>query len=281
MSSRLVPLIGAAAIAAAVCIGAGCGAASGGRPSAPTPRASQRPAITAVRNSPARIWAVGDSAGGAHAQAVASLIARGHPDRVLYLGDIYPDASAFPAFARVYGRLPVAPTPGNHDWGAGYRRYWRSPPEWYSFTAAGWRINELNSETGRRAQQRRALEALLRARGTCRIAFWHRPRWSGGLHGDNADMDPYWQALTGHARLVISGHDHDMQRFAPRRGLIQLVAGAGGYSHYPVNRSHPGLRFADSRHWGALRIDLRRGRATVAFVAIDGTVLDSQAISCR
>jgi hypothetical protein len=265
MVSRLVPLIAAAVLAAFGCAACGAGGsrADAGSASSAGP-VSKRHAL---------IWAVGDSAGGDHAAEVARLIRRGKPDKVLYLGDIY--NGDFAAYKRLYGSLPVARTPGNHDW----PHFW-SGPEWYSFRAAGWRIIELNSETGRGGAQLAYLKTLLRARGTCRIAFWHRPRYSGGLHGDNADMDPYWRALGGHASLVLGGHDHDMQRFAPRGGLTELVSGAGGQSHYPVG-PHVGLRFRDSSHWGALRIDLRRGSARTAFVATDGRVLDTYTVSCR
>ena len=303
MASRLIPLLAALTIAAAGCggshaesgearadtpTGAGASAANTDSTARSTARATSRtapvrnPFVTSVRKPAARLWAVGDSAGGDEATAVADLVKRGKPDRFVYLGDVYPDGSAFDAYARVYGSLwsITAPTPGNHDWGPGYRRYWGGhPPEWYSFSAAGWRIISLNSETSRHGAQLDYLHALLRGRGNCRIAFWHRPRWSGGLHGDNADMDPYWRALAGHARIVLGGHDHDMQRFAPRDGLTEFVSGAGGKSHYPV-RAHPGLRFDDWRHLGALRLDLRRGSARAAFVATDGRVLDSKTVTC-
>ena len=265
MASRLVPLLIAVAIG-------GCGGgstatashvAASGRSAAPTPARGTR------------MWAVGDSAGGAHAAAVAGLIRADRPDRVLYLGDIYNGDSGWRAYERLYGSLPVARTPGNHDW----PHHWRGP-EWYAFTVAGWRILELNSETSRPTQQLTWLRSQLRARGTCRIAFWHRPRFSAGPHGDATDMDPYWHALQGHATLVLSGHDHDMERFAPRRGLVQIVAGAGGESHYPIVRRRSGLRFADASHWGALRMGLQRGSATVAFVATNGRTLDSQTYKC-
>src|SRR4051812_28261227 len=240
MASRLIPFLVAAALAAGGC-GADADSSSPAHPgstiAARTTSAGARTTSAAktsrrlpgsVPGSRATVWAVGDSAGGAHATAVAGLIRRAHPDKVLYLGDIYNGDSGFAAYKRLYAGMPVARTPGNHDW----PRYW-SGPEWYSFTAGRWRIIELNSETSRRSAQLAYLKTLLRARGNCRLVFWHRPRYSAGPHGDATDMDPYWRALRGHARLVISGHDHDMERFAPKSGLTQLVAGAGGGRHHP------------------------------------------------
>jgi hypothetical protein len=248
-------------------------------------------------NGPARravVWAVGDGASGSAAPAVAQLIARGRPDVFLYLGDVYPmgTAAAFrqgytPAFGRFAPR--TAPTPGNHDWpvrSAGYIPYWQrsrgvAPPAWYSFHAGGWDLISLNSEASGSPQQLRWLRSQLRARGTCRLAFWHRPRFSGGLHGDYPPMAPVWRRLQGHARLVLSGHDHDMQRLTPRGGIYQYVSGSGGKSHYAVSRAYPGLRFADDRSWGALRLDLRPGVARLAFVSAGGKRLDSSRVSCR
>src|SRR3954469_21303979 len=268
MLSRLVPLVAIAAMAAGCSAGANArtnNAAAGGQSS-----------VAAVSKSRATVWAVGDSAGGSSAASVVRLIKRGKPDKVLYLGDIYEGDRGFAAYKRLYGRLPVARTPGNHD----FPQYW-SGPEWYSFAAAGWRVIEINSETRKDPDQLSWLKALLRARGTCRIAFWHRPRYTGGPRGDPTDMDPYWRALRSHATLVVSGHDHDMQRFRPKAGLVQVVQGAGGEPHSRVTRSHPGLAWSDDTHWGATRITLSRGHARVSFVATSGRTLDSQTFTCR
>jgi hypothetical protein len=245
---------------------------------------------------PARavVWAVGDGAGASGASSVGRLVARNRPDVFIYLGDVYPAGSgqAFRGgYKSAFGALArrTAPTPGNHDWPAhadGYDPYWRSirgrtPPEWYSFRAGGWRLIELNSETTRRGEQLAWLKTQLRGPGTCRLAFWHRPRYSGGYHGDQPDMDPYWKALQGHAALVVSGHDHDMQRLRARGTLTQLVAGSGGNRRYRVDRSYPGLAFANDSDYGALRLDLTPGRAGVGFVAADGRRLDAGVVPCR
>jgi hypothetical protein len=284
MASRLIPLIATLAL---VLGSTGCGgdhAVADARPAGST----GGPTIGNMSGTKVRLWAVGDAVEGSHAGEVARLIARGKPNRLLYLGDVYPDGSrsAYRDYTRVFGPLNklTAPTPGNHEWpkrSEGYLPYWHHPPEWYSFKAAGWRIIELNSETSRDEAQLTWLGSQLRANGDCRIAFWHRPRFSAGPHGDATDMDPYWQALRSHARMVISGHDHGMQRFDPDGTLMQLVSGAGGHSHYGINRGRPGLVFANNTAWGGLRIDLSPGTARIAFVSTAGRVLDSQRVNCR
>ncbi len=256
---------------------------------------------------PATVWAVGDGAdGGPRSRAVAARMAAGHPDRVLYLGDVYgsgglgglleADGSAADFrdhFAAVYGSLVarMAPTPGNHEWprrGEGYEPFWHrvtgtTPPAWYAFDMAGWHILSLNSEAphGPSSAQLRWLRATAGAwPGTCTLAFWHRPRFSAGRHGDQGDVQPFWDALRGHATLVLNGHDHDLQRFAPVAGITELVAGAGGHSSYALHRD-PRRAFGDDKTDAALRLELRAGRADVAFVAADGRVLDRSSVRCH
>ena len=245
----------------------------------------------------ATVWAVGDGANGsAPSKAVAAMVARDDPARFLYLGDVYPAGSAA-AFRRaydpVYGRLArrTAPTPGNHDWGLraqGYFPYWkrklgRSVPSWYTFTLGGWQILSLNSEAphGPGSPQLAWLHRQLAAPGTCRLAFWHRPHYSAGtVHGDAPDTAPLWDALQGHATLVLNGHEHDLQRFAPRDGMVEIVAGAGGNGHYALKGGVSGLTFGDATHYGAARMDLQPGSAHVTLVAAGGKQLDAVDVPC-
>jgi hypothetical protein len=251
------------------------------------------------------VWAVGDGAdGGAAGRAVARLIRTRRVDRFLYLGDVYGpqpagllrgDGTATDyrtRYAPLFGALArrTAPTPGNHEWaqrGDGYEPYWRAalgstPPAYYSFTIAGWQVLSLNSEAphDRGSQQLRWLAREVARPGTCRLAFWHRPRFSAGRHGDQADVAPLWDALRGHATLVLGGHDHDMQRLRPIDGITPLVSGAGGHGLYELRRDRR-IAFGDDRSYGALRIDLRPGRARLRFVATGGRVLDSSVVRCR
>ena len=246
---------------------------------------------------PATIWAVGDGAGGTAAErAVSAMIAARRPSAFLYLGDVYEYGTAA-EFRRnyhtVYRRLRAVtlPTPGNHDWPnhrVGYDPYWarvtgRTPAPYYAVSVGGWRIISLNSEMdhGPRSRQVAWLRRQMRAPGTCRLAFWHRPRFSAGLHGDQPDIAPFWKTLRGHARIVLGGHDHDMQQLRPRAGIVQLVAGAAGRGHYPVDESDSRLAWSDDSTDGALRITLTPGRARFAFVAVGGRVLRSGAVRCR
>ena len=98
---------------------------------------------------------------------------------------------------------------------------------------------------------------LARRSGTCRIAFLHRPYLSAGEYSPGTrSLGSLWRTLRGHARLVLSGHDHNMQRFKRRDGMTQYVSGAGGRERYRVNRRDSRLAFGRADRFGALRIEL-------------------------
>ena len=244
----------------------------------------------------ATVWAVGDGAfPSADAVGVAGLVRGGAPTRFLYLGDVYETGTAGDfarGYAPIWGSMSAItlPTPGNHEWGnraVGYDRYWGrvaggTPPPYYAVSLAGWTLVSANSETahGPGSAQVRWLQRRLAGPGTCRIVFWHRPRFSGGLHRDAPDVAPLWNATLGRAAIVLNGHDHDMQRMRPVRGVTQFVSGAGGHYLYPV-RPHPRLAWSSDRTYGALRLDLRPGEARYAFVSSVGRTLDAGTIRCR
>jgi hypothetical protein len=294
-------LLGAFALIAALALaGAGCGNEADER-SSPGPSAAAASRMTSFipsySRSPAIVWAVGDGAdGGDDARQVARRIRSDGVDRLLYLGDVYEDGTAeeyADNYKPVYGHLDkvTAPTPGNHDWrnhADGYDPYWeevrrKEPPPWYSFTVAGWELLSLNSEASHESGSAQVewLRSEVREPGTCRLAFWHRPRYSVGTHDDQADVQPFWDALEGHATLVVNGHEHNMQRYVPIGGMTELVSGAGGAGHYELDRRERRHAFANDTDYGALRLKLRPGSASFEFIAADGRVLDSGRLSCR
>jgi hypothetical protein len=242
------------------------------------------------------VWAVGDGGNGsAEARRLAGVIAGDRPQRVLYLGDVYERGTAADfrkRFATVYRRLAgrMDPTPGNHDWGhhrVGYDPYWRKvkgrpmPPR-YAFSVGGWRVISLNSQTpGDPAQLAFLRRELARVKGGCAIAFMHRPRFNAGMHrNEERDVDPIWQALRGKAAILLSGHDHDLQRFKPVGGTVQYVVGAGGRERHRVDGGDRRLAFSDDRTDGALRMRLNAGVARLSIVAANGEVLDRSTVRC-
>jgi Calcineurin-like phosphoesterase len=250
--------------------------------------------------SSAVLWALGDAADGtAASRQLADMIGDQRVDRLLYLGDVY-GSSEFGDGTRqafeehydpLYGELArrTAPTPGNHEWpqrDGAYDDYWRTaggrPAEhFYAFDVAGWEIVSLNSqeELGRGSPQERWLRGELSEPGTCRILFSHRPRFSAGRHGDQPDLQGVWDALRGRAVIAVAGHDHNLQRLRPVDGITQFVSGAGGANRYELHDDER-LAFGNETTTGALRLELRPGRADYAFLDAEGHRLDAGSLKC-
>jgi Calcineurin-like phosphoesterase len=263
-------------------------------------QARSGPFVRSGPAGPATVWAIGDAAdSGKFTKQVSDLVNKVTPDKLLYLGDVYPKGTAEDfreRYASRWGSLAsiTAPTPGNHEWPTradGYVPYWnkakgRRVTYHYAFRIAGWELISLNSEGPHSAQSEQVRwlrRQVARNSGTCRIPFWHTPRYNAGkTHGDDRSIEPFWRVLRGRTPLIINAHEHNMQRFKPRDGITQLISGAGGHGErYPIDRTDPRLAFGNDREKGALRIRLRPGRADFAFIGTDGETLDSGSVRCR
>lgn len=249
--------------------------------------------------APATVYALGDGADAQqHGKQLARLVTAARPDRFLYLGDVYESGTASDYVANwrpLYRPLNLKtwPTPGNHEWGnraEGYNAYWQAvtghpTPPWYVVKIGGWEVLSLNTQepTDADSPQGKWLAARLATvpTGTCRLAIWHEPRYSGGLHGESDAAGPLWKALQRHATLVFSGHDHNTQRIKPDGGLTQYVVGAGGRKRYAIDRGYARLAFADDKHYVAARIDLAPRKARVRLITDAGKTIDDRSYGCR
>src|SRR5438132_5281511 len=158
---------------------------------------------------------------------------------VMAVGDLaYPDGSKenFTCYDKTWGRAKsrTRPAPGNHEFHAAgaapYFNYFGAEagdPKtgYYSYELGTWHIIVLNSECrdvgGCEAgsPQERWLRADLAAHpAACTLAYWHRPLFSSGsAHGNDLTVKPLFQALyQANADIVVGGHDHDYERFAPQ-----------------------------------------------------------------
>ena len=103
----------------------------------------------------------------------------------------------------------------------------------------------------------------------CTIAMWHHARYCSGHDGDDTFMQTMWSDLyDAGVEIVLSGHGHDYERFAPQddsghldnaADLRQFVVGTGGLLHRPrrlVRREQPDPPERDS---GVLKLTLRSG----------------------
>ena len=247
--------------------------------------------------------------------AVARLIERLRPDVVAPLGDLQYNRGTLREFrgsyAPTWGRLRhrTRPAVGNHEYytpgASGYFAYWgaRAGPRgrgWYSYDLGSWHVVVLNSNCdkvpggcGPRSPQVRWLRADLRAHPRrCTLAYWHHARFSSGKHGDDPAVGTLWGTLqAAGADVVLSGHDHDYERFAAmtaegradaRAGMVQFVVGTGGANSRPIRRVRPHSRARLSPGFGVLELTLGDGRFAWRFVGVPGTRFrDAGTARCR
>lgn len=211
-----------------------------------------------------------------------------------------------PAWGRHKAR--TRPAPGNHEYftpgATGYFGYFGALAGdplrgYYSYGLGDWHVVVLNSncaEVGG-CQAGSPQEAWLRADlsahdNPCVLAYWHHPRFnSGAVHGSAAFMRDLWQTLMDFgADIVLAGHEHLYERFAPKdadgaldpRGPRSFVVGTGGRSLYSFGAPLPGSEARDSSTFGVLRLTLNAGSYSWQFVAAaPGTFSDSGAAACH
>jgi acid phosphatase type 7 len=219
---------------------------------------------------------------------------------VLLLGDgQYEDGALWKyqqSFHPTWGRVKslIRPAMGNHEYGtdggAGHFDYFNGtgladgpagprPGGYYSFDVGDWHIVALNSQCAHRppdplapgceagSVQERWLRADLAANPrACTLAYWHHPLISSRVGVDEA-VRPLWQALyDAGVDVVLTGHDHAYERFAPvdaagvrdgARGIRQFVVGTGGRNHQRATTTVPNSEVRNQDTFGVLQMRLR------------------------
>jgi hypothetical protein len=231
-------------------------------------------------------------------EATAQLI-RTRPGTVATLGDNVYDVGSQREFADCYDpswgtfKHRTRPSPGNHDYytkGAkGYFSYFGKAAGgrkkgYYSYDLGAWHIIALNSNCpkiggcGAKSPQGRWLRRDLRAHpAECTLAYWHHPLFSSGAeHGGEETMRAFWKALyAAGADVVLAGHEHNYERFAPQdpqgrldpeRGIRQFVVGTGGASHYGFAEPLPTSEKRIAHRFGVLKLTLHPTSYDWAFI---------------
>lgn len=190
-------------------------------------------------------------------------------------------SSAF-GWARAEG-VSVAGALGNHDLLVESGRYefdeLEMPKAYYRRSFGSVDLFVLDSNRPEDAAQRSWLErALNDSSARWKIGVFHHPAWSCGPHGSRSAMRPLVELMRKHgARLVLTGHDHDYQRFEAA-GLTQVVAGWGGAKLYKLKECSadtpaPVASRDDVFGFLVLRVGLRRLEGEA--ITLDGEVVDT------
>ena len=245
------------------------------------------------------------------AEATGKLLDRG--GTVMAVGDLaYPYGSKenFRCYDQAWGRAKsrTRPAPGNHEFhparATPYFEYFGPAGDpktgYYSYELGPWHIIVLNTECkdvggcDAGSPQGKWLRADLASHPVaCTLAYRHKPLFSsGGAHGNDLTMKPLWDALyAANADLVINGHDHDYERFAPQtpdgapdatRGIREFVVGTGGKNHRPFSKAKPNSEVRDATAFGVLRLTLKSKGYDWQFIPEEGkTFTDSGSGSCH
>jgi hypothetical protein len=282
---------------------------------APTATPTSTPTPTATPISAPVLIGAGDVAScdnNAGAVATASLLAA-NPGTVFALGDnayFSGTASEYVCYDQTWGafKAQTHPAAGNHDYvtanAAGYFGYFGAAAGdpstgYYSYDLGTWHIVVLNSNCGNigGCQAGSAEEQWLRADlaahpAACTLAYWHHPLYGSGEIGGYPSVQPLWQALYDYnAEIVLNGHDHDYERFAPQdangnadaaRGIREFVVGNGGEGQDPLGTIEPNSQVVNSGAFGVLKLTLHAGSYDWQFIPVAGqTFTDSGSGTCH
>ena len=246
------------------------------------------------------------------AQATAKLL-ESIPGTIFAAGDLAdPDGTA-EEFNNCYGptwgrfKARTRPSPGNHEYHAGgaspYFQYFGAAAGelgkgWYSYDLSSWHIVVINSDCsdvgcGAGSEQEQWLRHDLAAHpAACTLAYWHHPLFTSGHHGNDLVLKPIWQDLYGaHADVVLNGHDHDYERFAPQdpdgrsdpvHGIREFVVGTGGRHQRPFEKPLVTSQVRNTGTFGVLKLALHPKGYDWQFIPVAGqTFTDSGSGVCH
>jgi len=184
------------------------------------------------------------------------------------------------------------PSPGNHDYAmpkaVGYYNYFGdiAGPDrrgYYSTNLGSWHIISLNSNLNSQDMQKQLAwlqTEISHGKHACTLAFWHHPAYSSGGHGNNENMKAAWKILAqARADIVLSGHDHDYERFAPmdengdkdeKNGIRNFIVGTGGAKLTPMFLPKSTTEIRDNSSNGVLKLTLHEKSYEWEFIPVSG-----------
>jgi hypothetical protein len=252
------------------------------------------------------------------AKATAKLIEK-IPGTVFAAGDLAYERGSAADFRDCYGptwgrfKDRTRPTPGNHEYGgpnaSAYFQYWgdRAGPVgkgYYSYDLGVWHIIALNTNCdapelggcGAGSPEELWLrQDLSEHPNACIVAYGHHALFSSGIfkrHAMRPELKPLWQDLYyAHADLMLVGHEHSYERFAPQdpdgvadpeHGIREIVVGTGGRSHDPLGFGIANSEVRDTDTFGVIKVTLSPHSYMWEFIPEEGkTFRDSGVGICH
>ena len=250
-------------------------------------------------------------------KATANELVAGNFAAVLSLGDNQYYCGSLAAYDQSYdpswGRVKAIthPVVGNHEYlthggsgastgcdatnanAAGYFSYFGSAAGaqgqgYYSFDVGAWHLIALNTNCGSAggcgatSPQGKWLAADLAAHpNQCTLAYWHIPLFSSGGRANN-NSKTFWTLLyAAHADVILDGHDHIYERFAPQtpagvadptNGILEITVGTGGADHTSIPAVAANSVVRDTTTFGILAMTLHPGQLQLVIPAGRGLV---------
>jgi hypothetical protein len=278
----------------------------------PANHAAQQPKATSSAPPPDQTFILvgaGDIAGCKAiegAQATAKLIDQ-IPGTVFAAGDLAYEHGNTAEFENCYGATwgrfkdRTRPALGNHEYGdagaSAYFHYWGAlagtPGKgYYSYDLGVWHIVVLNTNCdapgvggcGAGSPQETWLrQDLSEHPNACIAAYGHHALFSSGFfkkHAIHPELKQLWQDFyAAHADLMLVGHEHSYERFAPQdpdghldplHGIREIVAGTGGRSHDPLGFAIPNSEVRDADTFGVLKLTLSPHGYIWEFIPVEG-----------
>jgi acid phosphatase type 7 len=240
------------------------------------------------------------------AQATAKLIEK-IPGTVFAAGDLAYERGSAADFADCYGptwgrfKDRTRPALGNHEYGtagaAPYFQYWgaQAGPAgkgYYSYDLGIWHVIALNTNCNAPGlggcnegspQEVWLRQDLSEHANSCIVAYGHHALFSSGLfksHAIHPEVKPLWVDLyNAHADLLLAGHEHSYERFAPQdpdgrpdpeHGIRQIVVGTGGRSHDPLGYATANSEVRNFDTFGVIKLTLMPHGYTWEFIPEEG-----------
>ncbi|MFL5758931.1 MAG: metallophosphoesterase [Thermomicrobiales bacterium] len=160
---------------------------------------------------------------------------------------------------------------------------------YYSFDVGAWHIIAINSNCSNvaggcsagSAQEQWLRQDLAAHPNACTLAYWHHARFSSGQWQNNTSMQATWQALYDNgAEVVLNGHDHNYEQFAPQDGagnldqaygMREFVVGTGGRNLGPFTSLKPNSEVFNRTSFGVLKMTLHPSGYDWQFVSAAGS----------
>ena len=250
-------------------------------------------------DAPLLFTVVGDSGhGGPVARAIARHIRAAHPAFLIHVGDFaYGHGSLaemnerfFPPYRDTLRRVPLFPTPGNHDLfrRSVYRSLFAPAADGrpgdglrYRFRWGAAAFVSLDSPDAAAGAPGLADDLAADGPAPWRIVFLHEPLYTAGhkrvVPGLRAGLEPVVEAAG--VDLVLAGHQHFYERsepsceFVPTARVMHVTSGGGSGTQLDPVREHPNFpRAISAPHF--LRVRVWPDRFEVRAVGPDGLTLD-------